>query len=73
MLSGRSTLVVANLDHDVELVLDMCRWRLCLAEDDSAMELWRLSEKVPGDVPVEDWPGLQPPGEISEYQLLLRR
>eukprot|EP00971_Amphidinium_carterae_P130856 2592242-Amphidinium_carterae.1 len=75
MLSGRSTVVVASDGWDVEIVLDECHRRLCLADDGAAMELWDLSgEKVPDDdeTEVRDWPSVQPLGEISEYQLLLR-
>eukprot|EP00971_Amphidinium_carterae_P302532 6011711-Amphidinium_carterae.1 len=75
MLSGRSMVVTANGDMDVEEVLQECHRRLNLADDGAAMELWDLSgEKVPDDEEreVRDWPGLQPTGEISEYQLVLR-
>eukprot|EP00971_Amphidinium_carterae_P056220 1109398-Amphidinium_carterae.1 len=75
MLSGRSTVVVAGKNWGKNLVLFKCRRRLGLPEDGSTMELWHLSEKVPDDVtvPVHDWPGLQPLGEISEYQLVVTR
>eukprot|EP00971_Amphidinium_carterae_P221126 4390149-Amphidinium_carterae.1 len=35
------------------------------------MELWYGSDRVPDDDHVEDWPGVQPRGEISEYQVVL--
>eukprot|EP00971_Amphidinium_carterae_P337570 6474444-Amphidinium_carterae.1 len=78
MLSGRSTVVVAGDDEDVEDVLILCRWRLGRADDGTTMDLWHGSgEKVPDDEYriqyVEDFPGVQPLGEISEYQLLVRR
>eukprot|EP00971_Amphidinium_carterae_P118035 2338524-Amphidinium_carterae.1 len=72
MLSGRSTVVAADSDDHVEHVLAQCRERLGLADD--AMQLWHGSgERVPDDTEVRDWPGVQPLGEISEYQLLVRR
>eukprot|EP00971_Amphidinium_carterae_P268944 5335739-Amphidinium_carterae.1 len=38
------------------------------------MELWHGSgEIVPADKLVRDWPGVQPPGEISEYPLVVTR
>eukprot|EP00971_Amphidinium_carterae_P210233 4171093-Amphidinium_carterae.1 len=75
MLSGRSTVVVARPSWNVETVLAKCRKRLGLPDDGSTMELWLGSgERVPDDdEDVEDWPGVQPKGEITEYQLLVRR
>eukprot|EP00971_Amphidinium_carterae_P133877 2652636-Amphidinium_carterae.1 len=78
MLSGRSTVVVATLSarfgqSDAEVVLHICRERLGVDVDGSTMELWHGLESVPDDECVEHWPGVQPLGEISEYQLLLRR
>eukprot|EP00971_Amphidinium_carterae_P028090 552862-Amphidinium_carterae.1 len=55
-------------------VLDKAHARLGLPDDDSTMELWHGSgEKVPAGTRVADWPGVQPRGEISEYQLLVTR
>eukprot|EP00971_Amphidinium_carterae_P014417 284685-Amphidinium_carterae.1 len=75
MLSGRSAVVIAAYDHDVtvEYVLAVCRRRLGLARDGSTMELWHGSEKVPARTEIQNWPGVQPPGKISEYQLLVKR
>eukprot|EP00971_Amphidinium_carterae_P279770 5553652-Amphidinium_carterae.1 len=73
MLSGRSTVVAAFRFVDVESVLAAFRARLGLADDGTTMELWHASERVPDRVQVRNFPGLQPPGEISEYQLLIRR
>eukprot|EP00971_Amphidinium_carterae_P161692 3205271-Amphidinium_carterae.1 len=74
MLSGRSTVVAAHQLWSVGNVLDECRRRLGLEEDGTRMELWHGSEKVPDEATeVRDWPGIQPEGEISEYQLVLRR
>eukprot|EP00971_Amphidinium_carterae_P266136 5279304-Amphidinium_carterae.1 len=73
MLSGRSTVVVARDFDDVELVLGECRRRLGLPDDDARMELWHGSERVPADARVQEWPGFQPGGEISEYQLVVMR
>eukprot|EP00971_Amphidinium_carterae_P269121 5339004-Amphidinium_carterae.1 len=75
MLSGRSTVVVARPIWRVKNVLYKCRKRLGLSDDGTTMELWHGLDRVPdGEVEfVKDWPGIQPLGEISEYQLLVRR
>eukprot|EP00971_Amphidinium_carterae_P301780 5995646-Amphidinium_carterae.1 len=75
MLSGRSTVVAVLPVWDIKIVLYECRRRLGLAEDGTTMELWHCSGMVPNDnnTEVSDWPGVQPKGEISEYQLLIRR
>eukprot|EP00971_Amphidinium_carterae_P178472 3540611-Amphidinium_carterae.1 len=73
MLSGRSTVVAAGGPWSVFVVLGECRERLGLPHDGARMELWHGSEKVPDDVVVSDCPGIQPPGEISEYQLVVTR
>eukprot|EP00971_Amphidinium_carterae_P200286 3974848-Amphidinium_carterae.1 len=70
MLSGRSTVVAAMSHEDVELVLDTACERLGLHEDGATMGVWHGSESVPDDEWVKDWPGIQPCGEISEYQLV---
>eukprot|EP00971_Amphidinium_carterae_P151447 3002773-Amphidinium_carterae.1 len=76
MLSGRSTVLAAWGGEDAEEVLDKAREKLGLPENGSTIELWHGSgEKVPDDdvTAVQDWPSVRPCGEISEYQLLLRR
>eukprot|EP00971_Amphidinium_carterae_P324482 6448645-Amphidinium_carterae.1 len=73
MLSGRNTVVVTTGYAEVEDVLANCRRRLGLADDGSTMELWDGSDRVPADDVVQYWPGIKPKGEISEYQLLVRR
>eukprot|EP00971_Amphidinium_carterae_P024063 475035-Amphidinium_carterae.1 len=74
MLSGRSTVVVAYSSQEVQSVLADRRFKLCLEDDGSAMELWHGSgERVPEDARVRDWPGIQPRGQISEYQLVVVR
>eukprot|EP00971_Amphidinium_carterae_P134211 2659279-Amphidinium_carterae.1 len=79
MLSGRSTVVaLASLmaticDEDAKGVLAKGRRRLGLADHGATLELWHGSERVPADVRVADLPGIQPKGEISEYQLVVRR
>eukprot|EP00971_Amphidinium_carterae_P294251 5842367-Amphidinium_carterae.1 len=67
MLSGRSTVVAAKDDENVDYVLDQARERLGLPDDGARMELLRCSgERVPADgTEVEDWPGIQPKAEIS--------
>eukprot|EP00971_Amphidinium_carterae_P178471 3540610-Amphidinium_carterae.1 len=72
MLSGRSTVVAAGGPWSFGVVLAECRRRLGLAG--ARMELWHGSEKVPADgTRVGDWPGIQPLGEISAYQLVVTR
>eukprot|EP00971_Amphidinium_carterae_P226955 4501575-Amphidinium_carterae.1 len=74
MLSGSSTVVAAPSDEDVEIVLALYRLRLGLPDDGATMELLHGLERVPADgTEVQDWPGIQPKGEISEYQLLLKQ
>eukprot|EP00971_Amphidinium_carterae_P324370 6446223-Amphidinium_carterae.1 len=65
MLSGRSTVAVADGQWQVEGVLDRCGNRLGLPDDGATQELLHGSESVPDDEFVRDWPGIQPPGEIS--------
>eukprot|EP00971_Amphidinium_carterae_P087622 1733660-Amphidinium_carterae.1 len=73
MLSGRSTVVAAcSLDQEHH-VLAECRRRLRLKKGDTRIELWHGSDKVPANASVEDWPGIKPKGEISEYQLIVTR
>eukprot|EP00971_Amphidinium_carterae_P133076 2635125-Amphidinium_carterae.1 len=73
MLSGTSTVVAARSDEDVGDVLCMCKWRLA-ALTGTTMELLHGQERVSGYCTiVRDWPGVQPTGEITEYQLLVTR
>eukprot|EP00971_Amphidinium_carterae_P290128 5760591-Amphidinium_carterae.1 len=73
MLSGRCIVVLAPDGMDDENVLDECCRRLGLA-DGYTMKLLDLSgEEVHDFSFVRNWPGLQPKGEISEYQLNLRQ
>eukprot|EP00971_Amphidinium_carterae_P112077 2219972-Amphidinium_carterae.1 len=74
MLSGRSAVVAACIYWNESSVLAMCRRRHGLPDDGARIELWHGSgERVPDDERVPDWPGIQPLGEISEYQLLVTR
>eukprot|EP00971_Amphidinium_carterae_P095767 1895138-Amphidinium_carterae.1 len=73
MLSGSSTVVAAYGDWSVESVLTWCRWRLGLPDDGTSLELLHGSESVPADADVKDFPGVQPLGDISAYQLVLTR
>eukprot|EP00971_Amphidinium_carterae_P143831 2850278-Amphidinium_carterae.1 len=74
MLSGRSTVVKSFTNWDVNIVLKQGRRRLGLADDGTRMELWHGSERVPADgTRVQDWPGVKPLGELSEYQLVVTR
>eukprot|EP00971_Amphidinium_carterae_P323160 6422318-Amphidinium_carterae.1 len=56
-------------------VLAECRRRLGLEEDGTTLEIWHGSgERVPDyGTWVREWPGIQPIGEISEYQLVVTR
>eukprot|EP00971_Amphidinium_carterae_P087827 1737740-Amphidinium_carterae.1 len=66
MLSGRSTVVAADEEWNEESVLYVCRERLGLADDGATLELCHGSDWVPADgTEVQDWPGIQPKGEIS--------
>eukprot|EP00971_Amphidinium_carterae_P140673 2787834-Amphidinium_carterae.1 len=72
MLSGRSTVVAAAYSCSVGCLLAEARFKLGLEDDGSTMELWNGSgERAPDDTEVEGWPGIKPPGQISEYQLLV--
>eukprot|EP00971_Amphidinium_carterae_P138876 2752317-Amphidinium_carterae.1 len=63
--------MAAEGDEDEESVLAACCERLALADDGSTMELWHGQDIVPHDrAAVRDWPGVQPKGSISEYQLV---
>eukprot|EP00971_Amphidinium_carterae_P010181 200762-Amphidinium_carterae.1 len=73
MLSGRSTVVAAPDYWNVEVVLRWCRKRLGMGDDGTTMELWNGSDKVPDDADVPCWLGVQPEGEIAEFQLIVRR
>eukprot|EP00971_Amphidinium_carterae_P006037 118967-Amphidinium_carterae.1 len=76
MLSGRSIVVAARVWGlwRVQNVLHECRKRLGLSDEGATMELWHGSDRVPDDDRLLlDFPGVQPLGEISEYQLLVRR
>mmetsp|Transcript_30187 Transcript_30187/g.66422 ORF Transcript_30187/g.66422 Transcript_30187/m.66422 type:complete len:142 (+) Transcript_30187:487-912(+) len=76
MLSGRSAVMTAMGYETVISVHREFRSKLGLADDDSTVELWHCSgEMVPHDdeAEVRDWLGIQPLGEISEYQLLVGR
>eukprot|EP00971_Amphidinium_carterae_P224393 4451617-Amphidinium_carterae.1 len=56
-----------------EDVLRRCKWRLA-ALNGTTMELLHGQDRVPDDgTRVRDWPGLQPTGEITEYQLIVTR
>eukprot|EP00971_Amphidinium_carterae_P192035 3810265-Amphidinium_carterae.1 len=70
MLSGRSTMVLLDEIRAgvliVRDILEVCREKLGLEDDGSTMELWHGSgERVPQATAVEDWPGIQPHGQIS--------
>eukprot|EP00971_Amphidinium_carterae_P012211 240272-Amphidinium_carterae.1 len=72
MLSGTSTVVAVGSHWDVQSLLHKARERLA-ALDGTTMELWHGQDRVPDDgTRVRSFPGLQPRGEITEYQLIVR-
>eukprot|EP00971_Amphidinium_carterae_P230803 4580171-Amphidinium_carterae.1 len=71
MLSGRSTVVAAQLYHIVPNVLDKCHRAGLVDDRNRIMELWHGSERVPDDDCVDNWPGIKQRGEMSDYQLLV--
>eukprot|EP00971_Amphidinium_carterae_P352916 6492772-Amphidinium_carterae.1 len=75
MLSGRSTVVLAPHFGAMGDVLWDARRKLALPDAGSPMELWHGAVRVPHDAELLPyrWPGMQPKGEITEYQLLVRR
>jgi len=70
MLSGRSTAVMSLGDDSVETIVGRCCSRLQMQKS-GRESLIHGAEVVPPGAQVLDWPGLQPKGEVSEYQLVL--
>eukprot|EP00971_Amphidinium_carterae_P029826 586818-Amphidinium_carterae.3 len=70
-LSGRSTIVLAEGFFRGEEVLDTVKDKLNLGN--VACELLHGTQTVPNEFRVSEFPGLQPTGEITEYQLLVKR
>eukprot|EP00971_Amphidinium_carterae_P062983 1246499-Amphidinium_carterae.1 len=56
---------------EIEYVIRICSKKLGLVDDGSRMQIWHGADRVPQDSEVQEWPGLQPRGEISEYQLIV--
>eukprot|EP00971_Amphidinium_carterae_P032846 646529-Amphidinium_carterae.1 len=73
MLSGRSTVVAATPFDFLTYVLAKSRRRLNFAADGRTMEVWHGSDRLQHGRVVQDWPGIQRKGAISEYQLVVVR
>eukprot|EP00971_Amphidinium_carterae_P262902 5215475-Amphidinium_carterae.2 len=70
MLSGRYTLLPAHPDLELEEALQWCCSRLGVAHT-GAEVLLHESEVVSAGVQVQNWPGIQRRGEVTEYSLLI--
>eukprot|EP00971_Amphidinium_carterae_P237128 4706302-Amphidinium_carterae.2 len=73
MLSGRYTLVVSEGDthHTLWDILDKACERLEILASRRGMQLFYGSETVPSRLPVAEWPGILPRGQVTEYQLVV--
>eukprot|EP00971_Amphidinium_carterae_P040125 787629-Amphidinium_carterae.1 len=74
MLSGRYTHVVLPKEshHTMRHVLDIC-WPCLELDYRCSHSLVSGDEMVPAGAKVQDWPGIMPCGEVSEYQLVVGR
>mmetsp|Transcript_47616 Transcript_47616/g.87507 ORF Transcript_47616/g.87507 Transcript_47616/m.87507 type:complete len:230 (-) Transcript_47616:16-705(-) len=72
MLSGRHTYVVHDTESPLsayDLLVFCCDY---LGIEETGTEaLVYGAEVVPREADVRDWPGIRPPGEVSEYELLV--
>eukprot|EP00971_Amphidinium_carterae_P243955 4844316-Amphidinium_carterae.1 len=74
MLSGRSTVVLQDDNHGLSIFIEDIVRRCCKRlgiERSGTEKLVHGIAVVPATVRVDSWPGLQPAGEVSEYQLIL--
>mmetsp|Transcript_32907 Transcript_32907/g.60214 ORF Transcript_32907/g.60214 Transcript_32907/m.60214 type:complete len:203 (+) Transcript_32907:50-658(+) len=72
LMSGRHTYVVSRTElfHTAEGIVNCCCKYLGL--DVKGTEALVCGTRVvPPNTTVRDWPGIQPPGEISEYELVV--
>eukprot|EP00971_Amphidinium_carterae_P041851 822372-Amphidinium_carterae.1 len=77
MISGHQTIISflktkGREGLETEAVLQKCCEKLGISSADS-MCLVSGDDVVPARTLVRNWPGIQAPGEISEYQLVLSR
>eukprot|EP00971_Amphidinium_carterae_P091248 1806143-Amphidinium_carterae.1 len=72
MISGRLAFVLVSRTKNLqtEAVLQKCCDKLGISSAGS-MCLVSGGDVVPARTDVHDWPGIQAPGEISEYQLVI--
>eukprot|EP00971_Amphidinium_carterae_P302134 6002522-Amphidinium_carterae.1 len=77
LLSGRSTVVMSEGDAEdlvndsAEAIVGRCCSRLQIQRR-GGETLVHGTEVVPATAEVPDWPGIRPPGEVSEYQLVVQ-
>eukprot|EP00971_Amphidinium_carterae_P012761 251500-Amphidinium_carterae.1 len=69
-MSGRYTCVVAFRDNETEHLIGLACARLALPGRGSERLLHGTSQ-IPAQTEVEDWPGVVPLGEITDFQLLV--
>eukprot|EP00971_Amphidinium_carterae_P204167 4051532-Amphidinium_carterae.2 len=74
LLSGRCTVLALPWPgiETTEQVIAMCCERMeGVGREGMAVQLWHGVDGVQAQTRVCDWPGIQPPGVITEYQLLI--
>jgi len=75
MLSGRYAYVVLPPERTVfrvDYVLRHCCYWLKLHATGASYSILHKDEVVPAEAQVRFWPGIRPPGEVSEYQLVVQ-
>eukprot|EP00971_Amphidinium_carterae_P080205 1587197-Amphidinium_carterae.1 len=70
MLSGRYTIVLANVIDRFERIIRECCRRLGMNCSGTESLIYG-TEVVPSTVSVFHWPGIRRLGEVSEYQLVV--
>mmetsp|Transcript_68446 Transcript_68446/g.127734 ORF Transcript_68446/g.127734 Transcript_68446/m.127734 type:complete len:221 (-) Transcript_68446:87-749(-) len=70
MLSGQSAIVCAKGRDTLSWILQDCCSKLEVEKTESA-ELLNGCNAVPATAIVSTWPGIQPKGQVTEYQLVL--
>eukprot|EP00971_Amphidinium_carterae_P157349 3119276-Amphidinium_carterae.1 len=73
MISGRSCIVLAEGFFPGEDVLDTVKEKFNLENVACELSLLHGTLTVPKESRVSEFPGLQPTGAITEYQLLVKR
>eukprot|EP00971_Amphidinium_carterae_P036430 716060-Amphidinium_carterae.1 len=69
LLSGRSTVVMADGSENTLSIVGACFRRLAIHQ--SRVKLLHGTEVLRGGDKVMSWPGLRPKGQVSEYQLVM--